>query len=267
MEIEFSNICYRDKLVDISYKFSKGRVTSIIGNSGSGKSLIGYVIMGLVKDYEGEVIVDGSTCYDKYDFFKNISYVFLMLWDHFICKTVYDEIAFSLKNFKYKDDKIDKQVRDALKMVGLDDNYFTRELNTLSSGEASRVAIATAIATNPKVFILDEPTIYIDVDMRNMLIKLIKKLKDKYNKTFIIMSDDMDFVYAVSDNYVLLDKGMIIKSGEIDEIKRQSDVVSSCSIYVSKFYDFINFVNEYKGVNLEDASNIDDIVQEVIARE
>lgn len=267
MEIEFSNICYRDKLVDISYKFSKGRVTSIIGNSGSGKSLIGYVIMGLVKDYEGEVIVDGSTCYDKYDFFKNISYVFQKPWDHFICKTVYDEIAFSLKNFKYKDDKIDKQVRDALKMVGLDDNYFTRELNTLSSGEASRVAIATAIATNPKVFILDEPTIYIDVDMRNMLIKLIKKLKDKYNKTIIIMSDDMDFVYAVSDNYVLLDKGMIIKSGEIDEIKRQSDVLSSCSIYVSKFYDFINFVNEYKGVNLEDASNIDDIVQEVIARE
>ena len=267
MEIEFSNICYRDKLVNISYKFSKGRVTSIIGNSGSGKSLIGYVIMGLVKDYEGEVIVDGSTCYDKYDFFKNISYVFQKPWDHFICKTVYDEIAFSLKNFKYKDDKIDKQVRDALKMVGLDDNYFTRELNTLSSGEASRVAIATAIATNPKVFILDEPTIYIDVDMRNMLIKLIKKLKDKYNKTIIIMSDDMDFVYAVSDNYVLLDKGMIIKSGEIDEIKRQSDVLSSCSIYVSKFYDFINFVNEYKGVNLEDASNIDDIVQEVIARE
>ena len=267
MEIELSNIYYRDKLVDINYKFSKGKVTSIIGNSGSGKSLIGYVIMGLVKDYYGDVIINNKVSYDKYDFFKNVSYVFQKPWNHFICKTVYDEIVFSLRNFKYKEEKIDKQVRDALKMVGLDDNYFTRELNTLSSGEASRVAIATAIVTNPKVLILDEPTIYIDVDMRNMLIELIKKLKDKYNKNVIIMSDDMDFVYAVSDNYILLDKGRIIKSGEIDEIKRQSDVLSSCSIYVSKFYDFINFVNEYKGVNLDGANNIDDIVQGVIARE
>ena len=70
MEIELSNIYYRDKLVDINYKFSKGKVTSIIGNSGSGKSLIGYVIMGLVKDYYGDVIINNKVSYDKYDFLR-----------------------------------------------------------------------------------------------------------------------------------------------------------------------------------------------------
>lgn len=267
MEIEFKGVNYKDKLFDINYKFEQGSITSIIGSSGSGKSLLGFVIMGLITNYDGQLIVDGHVKYDKYDFLRNVGYVFQNPWDHFICKTVYEEVLFGLKQFRYKESKQDKQVRDALKMVGLDDSYLDRRLNTLSSGEASRVAIASSIVMNPKVLVLDEPTIYLDYNMKIELIDLLKRLKEKYNKTIIIMSDDMEFVYAVSDNYLLMNKGMIVKRGVISDIRKQDDELAACGIYVPRIDDFVNFVREYKDINLNNVRNIDELVQEVIAHE
>ena len=102
MEIELYNIRYKNIIESFSYKFENGKVTSILGKSGSGKSLIGYIIMDLVKYDSGNILVNGSSSYNLNQFMKDVGYVFQKPTDHFFCKTVSEEIGFGLKQFKFK---------------------------------------------------------------------------------------------------------------------------------------------------------------------
>ena len=177
MEIELKDVCYKTKLDNFSYKFDAGSVTSIIGKSGSGKSFVGYAIMDLIDKDSGSIYVDGKSDYDVYKLMKDVGYVFQNPRDHFFCNTVYEEIAFGLKQFRFKLNKIDIQVRNAIKMLGMDNSILNRRISFLSSGEAERVAIASSLVLNPKVLILDEPTIYLDNRAKEELVKLIRILK------------------------------------------------------------------------------------------
>ena len=263
MEIKLDNINYYDKLIDINYTFNKGSITSIIGNSGSGKSLIGFILMDIVNDYNGKIIVDGKSDYDKYEYLKKVGYVFQKPWEHFISKTVKEEISFGLKSYKYKLDKINKQLSDSLNMVGLSSDYLNKEINNLSSGEATRVAIASSLVMNPKVLILDEPTIYLDSRGRRELLNLLLILKNKYNKTVIIMSNDMDFVYELNNNYIFINEGRIISKGEVEKINIDDDIFSKYNLKVPKILDFVNYINIRKNVMLNNIYSIDDIVKGV----
>lgn len=264
MEIELNNINYGNKLVNINYKFEINKVTSIIGNSGSGKSLIGYVIMDLIIDYQGSVLVDGKRDYDTYKLMKDVGYVFQNPRDHFFCDTVYEEIGFGLKQFKFKLNKMDIQIRNALKMVGLDDKYLGYKVNNLSSGEMERVAIASSLVLNPKILILDEPTIYLDNKAKDELIKLINVLINKYNKTIIVMSNDMEFVYRISDNYVLMSNGRIVRVGSIDDLIEDNDILENYEMEVPLIKSFVDIANKRNEVRLDYVRDINDLVREVI---
>ena len=264
MEIELSSIKYKKQMNDLSCKFDSNCVTSIIGKSGSGKSLIGYIIMDLVNRDGGSISVDGMLNYDKDKFMKDVGYVFQNPFDHFFCNTVREEIAFGLKQFRFKLDKMNIQVSESLKMVGLNDNFLDRKLNTLSSGEACMVAIASSLVLNPKVLILDEPTVYLDNSFKNRLIKLIKMLRDKYHKSVILMSNDVDFVYSVSDKYIFIDNYQIIQSGRIDEIMSNNKLLDSYGYEIPSINRFVQLANDKKNVKLNYTNDIDKLVMDVI---
>ena len=263
MEITLSSISYEDKLTDINYIFESGKITAVMGKSGSGKSLIGYAIMGLVGCDKGSVMVDDMINYDKYQFMKDVGYVFQNPKDYFFCETVYEEIAFGLKQFRFKLDKLDSQVMNALKMVGLDEEIADRKINTLSSGELQRVAIASSLVLNPKVLILDEPTVYMDYGSKCGFIKLVKMLKNKYGKTIIVMSNDADFIYDICDNYLLIDRGKVIKSGKIGKKLINDDIMYDYGVEVPLINKFVKMVRERRGVLLKYTNNIDDLVMDV----
>ena len=263
MEIKLDNINYYNKLIDINYIFSKGSITSIIGNSGSGKSLFGYILMDIIKDYDGDIIVDGKQDYDKNEYLKKVGYVSQNPWKHFISKTVEEEISFGLKSYNYKLDKISKQINDSLNMVGLSNDYLNKNLFNLSSGEAFRVALASSLAMNPKVLILDEPTIYLDNNGKEKLLKLLLLLKNKFNKTIIIMSNDMDFVYDLKNNYILLDDGRIITTGDVEKLDTNNIIFTKYKMKVPKILEFVKYVNEKKNIKLTNINSIDDIVKGV----
>lgn len=258
MEIKLDNLYCSNKINKINYSFASGKVTSIIGKSGSGKSIIGYAIMDLIKIDGGSITVDKNKNYDKHLLMKKIGYVYQNPWEHFFCETVYEEIAFGLKQFKFKIDKFDKQVRDALIMVGLDEKFLDKKISTLSSGEAERVAIASSLVLNPDVLILDEPTVFLDSKVKKDISRLVKMLRDRYSKTVIIMSNDMDFVFDVSDNYLLINNGKIKSSGSISELIDEDidDVPNS--------YKFERFVRDKYKINLKYTSNIHDLVMDVV---
>lgn len=263
MEIGLKNVSYNYRLMNVNYVFESGKITCIIGKSGSGKSLIGHIIMGLIGVTSGYITIDGKRDYDLRTLRKDIGYVFQNPSDHIFCDTVYEEVSFGLKQYRFKLEKMDKQVSDALKMVGLDDSYFALNPRNLSSGEIERVAIASSLVLNPKVLILDEPTVYLDDNGVRELNKLLKMLRDKYHKTIIVISNDMDNVCSIYDNYVMLDNGKIVSTGTNGDILNQTELFMKYGMEVSDIFKFIKLCND-KGVKIKYTSDIDSLVMDVI---
>ena len=109
MGIRLENVSYQDKIKNISYEFEDGKITTVIGSSSSGKTLLSYILSGIIDDYTGNII---ST-------YKNreIGYIFQRPDEAFIFETVKEELAFGIRKYNYRVDEIDKRMEEALKMV------------------------------------------------------------------------------------------------------------------------------------------------------
>jgi len=267
MEIELRNIKYKNNneilLNNINITFQEKNITSIIGPSGSGKSLIGHIILNLIEPTEGYIMLDGIRNYDTNKSLKDIGYVFQNPEEAFFNKTVYKEIAYSLKQFKYKLEKESDRVKKSLKMVGLKENILNTDPQNLSSGEKEKLAIAISLILNPKVIILDEPTIYLDNKSKKELIKLLKKLKKEYDKNIIIMSNDIEFVHQISDKIILLNNGEIVLNIDNELLLNNCDKLQEVNMEIPRIIKFINMIKKNKKINLESTNNIDELVKDI----
>ena len=153
MAIVLNKVSYKDKLKNINYTFEDGKITTVLSTSGSGKSLLSYILVGLIKDIDGEVINSYVG--------RELGYVFQNPEESFIFSSVKEEISFGLNKYNYKTDILDKRIIDSLKMVGLDDSYLDKNPFDLSSGEKTLLSLAVVLSLNPKLIIIDEPTIYL----------------------------------------------------------------------------------------------------------
>lgn len=267
MEVELRNIKYENNqellLNNINITFREKEITSIIGPSGAGKSLIGHLILNLIKPTDGYIMIDGIRNYDVNKSRKDIGYVFQNPEEHFFNKTVYEEISYSLRQFKYKLNEEEKRVKDSLKMVGLKEDILNKNPINLSSGEKEKVALATSLILNPKVLILDEPTIYLDNKSKKNLIKLIKKLKKDYNKTIIIISNDIEFIHEVTDKIVLLNKGQLILNIKNKELIKNCDILKQNNMEIPQIINFIDIVKKSKKITLEPTNDINELIKDI----
>ena len=265
MAIRFENVSYKDKLKNITCVFEDNKITSLIGASGSGKTLLSYLIAGLVLPTSGNVYIYGNIINsDTKDFKyirKIIGYVFQNPEEQFFTNSVKEELEFSLKNYKYKLDKMERQVVNSLKMVGLD--YLNRNPFSLSGGEKEKLAIAIALSLNPNILILDEPTIYLDDKSTEDLIDLLVKIKEKYNKTIIVISNDINFVNKISDNIIMLKKGSVGLNIKKEYLINNVDKIKKGGMEIPKILEFINSVEKSKKIKLSYTDNIDELVSEI----
>ena len=276
MEVKFNNVFYvynektpLSKLVlgDINTTFKEGTINGIIGRSGSGKTTMVELINALILPTKGNVTV-GSKVISKTRKIKNINNLryriglgFQFPEEQSFCKTVKEEIEFGMRYFKKTVKSIEKHVSDALLMVGLDDSYLTRNPYTLSSGEMRKVAIASILAFNPKIVILDEPTIGLDNSSKENLIKIIKLLKNRYHKTVIIVSNDTDMLHKISDHIVLLDKGKIVLEGSKYEVFKQD--IEKYGVKKPKIIEFEELVYKEKNIKIGYRDDINDLMKDV----
>jgi len=267
MAIRFENVSYLDKIQNITYTFKDEKITSIIGTSGSGKTLLSYLMTGLIVPTKGTIYVEGNIIDNSTKDFKYIrriiGYVFQNPEEQFFTNTVKEEIEFSLKRYKYKLDKIDIQVINSLKMVGLNEKFLSRNPFTLSGGEKEKLALAIALSLNPKILILDEPTIYLDDKSTSELIELLTKIKEKYNKTIIVISNDMSFVNRISDDIIMLKKGKINLDIPKDKLIDNIDKIKRSGMEVPKILEFINMAEKYKHKKFIHTDNLDKLVSEI----
>ena len=279
MEVKFENVSFsynsntsieKQVLKNINLTISDGKITSIIGKSGSGKTTIAELIDFLIVPTEGKIIVGEEEITNKKSSLsktkrirKDVGLVFQFPEEQFFNLTVEDEIGFSLKYYKYKTDELKKRVIDSLKMVGLDESYLKKNPFTLSNGEMRKVAIASTLALNPKIIIFDEPTIGMDSSSKKKFMQLLRKLKTRYNKTIVLISHDIDFIHAMSDYiYVLNNKEVFMEGKKYDVFKRQEEL-ESIQIKVPKMIEFSNLVRDKKGIKIGYRDNINDLIKDI----
>jgi energy-coupling factor transport system ATP-binding protein len=274
MEIEFENVSYtydniekNEVLKEISTKIIKEKINIIIGPSGSGKTTFIELINALLLPSKGKVKVGNFILENKRKIKDikqlrfDVGLVFQFPEEQFFKETVQKEIAFGLKYFKYKLDVLDKRIIDALKMVGLDETYLNRNPLHLSDGEKRKVAIASILVFNPKVLVLDEPTVGLDNKSRKDLLRLILRLKKNYKKTIIMVSHDLDVLYPIGDNYIVLSEGKLLITGSREEVFKNIRLLKKHNIVVPKIVEFIDRVKEKKGIKLGIEDNTRDLMK------
>ena len=212
MEIAFNNVTYKENvrtplektyLKNFSYTFTSGKVYSIIGDSDSGKEKIGLLINAVNKPLIGTIKIgkylnDGKYIKNINGLRMNVGYLKENPNEFLFNKIVKSELEFGLKYFKYKLNKKNIRISEALKLVGLNEEYLKRRIDSLNISEKKKVSLASILIFNPGVIILEEPSIFLNYRDNEKLIKLIKLLKDKYNKTIILISKDTNLSYKVS---------------------------------------------------------------------
>lgn len=255
MGLKLEKVTYKDILKNINYEFEEGKITSVISSSGSGKTILSYLISGIEKPSEGTI----TNTYQG----REIGYIFQNAEESFIFNSIREELIFGLRRYNYKTDILNKRIEDSLKMVGLPIEYLDKSPFELSSGEKELLSLAVVLSLNPKIIIIDDPTIYLDSKREEYLIKLLTKLKKSYHKTIIVFSNDVEFISKVTDNYLLLKNGKISSQGTVKELLADSEKLKKAGIEVPKIIDFINTVKKEKNINLDLTFDIKELMKDI----
>lgn len=210
----------------VSFRVEGGKCVGLVGESGCGKSTLGRLIVGLENPNEGQILFNGEPIHQKTDgkdakklkFAKDIQMVFQDSFDavnpKFTAKKIIEE---PLKNFTTKNAaQREEEIDHLLLHVGLDPQDKNKFAMEFSGGQLQRVCIARALASNPKLFVLDEPLSSLDVSVQAQILNLLSDIKKEMNISYILISHDLEAVYHLSDSLVVMYGGQIME--RIDDI-------------------------------------------------
>jgi len=209
-----------DVLKGINLTVKEGEVVAVIGSSGSGKSTMLRSINHLETINGGEILIDGEVLEGNNRKIRHIRQNLGMVFQQFNLfphLTVHDNIALAPKlNHKMEKAQLEKAIDDLLSKVGLLDKKDSYPPQ-LSGGQQQRIAIARALAMNPKYMLFDEPTSALDPELIGEVLRVIRQLADE-GMTLIIVTHEMNFAREIADRIVMMDDGVIIEEGPPEQI-------------------------------------------------
>jgi sulfate transport system ATP-binding protein len=203
-------------LDDVSLEIPDGSLTALLGPSGSGKSTLLRVIAGLEVPDEGRVEIAGEDATGVPPQRRNIGFVF-QHYAAFKHMTVRDNVAFGLTIRKRPKAEVDERVSELLRVVGLD-GYQRRYPSQLSGGQRQRMALARALAVEPRVLLLDEPFGALDARVRAELRTWLRRLHDEVHVTTVLVTHDQEEAMEVADRIAVLDEGRLQQVGAPREL-------------------------------------------------
>ncbi|MEM1983349.1 MAG: ABC transporter ATP-binding protein [Sulfolobales archaeon] len=191
-------------LKGINLKLSRSELSIIKGPNGSGKSTLLLIAAGLLIPEKGEVLLYGKALTDQLpQARRKIGITFQDPEDQFFNATVYDEIAFALRQLRTPEDAIRSKVTEIAEALGIG-RLLNKPPYKLSGGEKVKVALASVLIYDPEVLLLDEPTAYLTISTKSELMNLLKNLRDS-GKTIVIVTNDSDMMkYYIDKSYLLI---------------------------------------------------------------
>ena len=251
MYLSLKNISkkYKDKeiLKNISFDIKEGELICILGPSGCGKTTLLNIIGGFVSDFSGDVLLSDENINNIPPEKREIATVF-QSYGLFTHKNVIDNVSYGLKLLKIDKHMRKKRARDMLEKVGLA-GYEKKKIKELSGGEQQRVAIARSMVLNPKLLLLDEPLSNLDVHLRDVMRKEIKRIQKQFGVTMIIVTHDQEDAFKLADRVIVINEGHIEQIGTPEELYKEPK-----NNFISSFIGENNIIDENLVIRPEEIS-------------
>ena len=266
MQISLKNVSYtynyktpyaREVLKDINLNVEEGSYTVIIGKTGSGKSTLIEHINGLLLPTHGEVLVNNvlitnpKSKKEKRELAKklkvlrqDVAVLFQFSEQQLFETSVLKDIIFAPLNYGISAERAISKAKELIKLVGLDESYLDKSPFELSGGEMRKVALCGVLALEPKVLILDEPTVALDYKSREEIMTMVKKLKDELNMTIVLISHNMNYVLEYADKVFVLKNGKINFKGTVEELFADEKLLKENSLEQPELLKFYNNLQE-----------------------
>lgn len=218
----------------VTVGFEKGKVTGVIGHTGSGKSTLVSMLNGLLKPTEGKVLLDGADIWEKPKEIGKVrhrvglvmQYPEYQLFD----ETVRADIGYAPRNMKLPAEEIAARVDEAARFVGLSEELLDKSPLELSGGQKRRAALAGVIAMRPEILVLDEPAAGLDPRGKTEILEGLLKYRDKYGATVIIVSHSMEDMARYAENIVVMKDARVLKTGTVADIFSEGHILSEAGL-------------------------------------
>lgn len=224
IEIEGLHTRFGDHVVheDVNLSIYRGEILTLIGGSGSGKTTLLRQMLGLEKPAQGSVKIFGSAPTDsnlQRKSIRNRSGVLFQQGALFSALTVFDNVALPLRELHVLDETLIRDlVMIKLNMVAIGAEHANKMPSALSGGMIKRVALARALALDPELLFLDEPTAGLDPELSESFVELVLTLRSEMDLTIVMVTHDLDTLVALSDRIAVLADQQVVTTGTVAEI-------------------------------------------------
>jgi len=250
-------------LRNVSLEVNVGEKVAIIGPNGAGKSTLIKHFNGLLKPSKGTVKVFGIDVRKATvaTLARKVGVIFQNPYHQFFSESVWDEVAFALRNFGFPEEVVRYRVTKVLRLFDLYD-YADRSPFALSSGEMRRLAIATVLAYDPDVIVFDEPTVGQDRFQKEKIREYIKLLSLQ-GKTIVLVTHDIDFIVEGFDKVVVMCKGEILAVGKPEDILYDEELLTKANLIMPQIPRLIKQAEVYNTFKRKPLTE-DDVVQKIL---
>lgn len=263
MGIVFDNVSYsygngkekaRPGLKDISLSLAPGRFIAVIGASGSGKSTLLQHFNGTLLPQSGAVHIADYTLAPGHSgkgikgLRKRVGLVFQFPEQQLFETTVEKDICFGPLNFGFTPEEAKQAAHKALKSLGLGAELLTRNPFQLSGGQMRKVAIATVLAADPDVLVLDEPTATLDQASRRELLELLLKLSREQGKTIVLVTHRLEEALPYAEEYVVMHEAQVIFHGSPSELLGRNELLEAAGVDIPPPVRFMQRLSERYGI-------------------
>ena len=256
--IEFNDVTFVHqngvKALDVvSLTVDRGEMVGIVGENGAGKTTLVRHVNGLLKPLTGSVTVDGKNTREVSTavLARKVGIAFQNPDHQLFSDSVENEVSFALRNFGFEQSLIDQRVESSLAFFGLA-VYRKSSPLTLSGGEKKRLTLASILAWDPEVVILDEPTVGQDAVQKEKLAGITRELYSS-GKTVIIVSHDVEFLWSLQPRVVVMKQGRVVADGPCAETMLDGDVLAAARVTQPQL------VRLYEGLSTRPASPFLDV--------
>ena len=190
--------------------------------------------------------------------YKNVGYI--KKNEYYFTNYVYDELLLSLNKYEKELKDADKRIKKALKIFDLDDNFLNKEISNLSKGEKRLLSYLRVFIYNPKIIIIDEPLKNLDYKYEKMVLNYLRELKNKYNKTIIIASNNVNIIYENTDKTLIISDEPLYKNTK--DVFTDDDILKKYKLYVPNLVMFVEKAKK-KDKNINYYTDIRELMKDV----
>lgn len=236
-------------LSDIRLAVKRGEFTGILGSNGSGKTTLLKVMDGLIKGYQGEVLLDGGNVLRLHprDIYRKVGLVFQNPDDQLFASNVFEDTAFGPRNMGCAETEVRSRVEQALSSVDMAE-FGAKGIHNLSYGQKKRVCIAGLLAMGHEILLMDEPTAGLDPMGEYRMMELLTKLNKEQGVTIVMATHSVDLVPIFLHQLHILSRGRLVRGGTPEEVFTAPDELANVKLRLPHIAELIYKLKHEEGL-------------------